>query len=194
MVQHTMLRHSSHIGFLRFTNMSTHPSPTFRLLHDSPAIGSSRKSIYSSSVGHKEGKFTSVEREENISHVHSHRLSSVGFCMFYSVLWFYIYQYLTLSLYNYIIVFMYIDCCSLWRKEIKKYVSEHHKTTACWLWYLTFEVGFGWLVGFLTSSSTTRLYLGQAPRQLTCCHTWDRAGRPWLLSQPVTLYWHRPNQ
>ena len=45
------------------------------------------------------------------------------------------------------------------------------------------------LVGFLTSSSTTRLYRGRAPRQerltiFTCCHTWDRAGRPWLLSQP----------
>ena len=24
------------------------------------------------------------------------------------------------------------------------------------------------------------------------CHTWDRAGRPRLLSQPVTLYWHDP--
>ena len=40
-----------------------------------------------------------------------------------------------------------------------------------------------WLVGFLTSSSTTRLYRGRAPRQsvnFTCCHTWDRAGRPCL--------------
>ena len=45
------------------------------------------------------------------------------------------------------------------------------------------------LFGFLTSSSTTRLYRGRAPRQsvweFTCCHTWDRAGRPWLLSQPA---------
>ena len=45
-----------------------------------------------------------------------------------------------------------------------------------------------WLVGFLTSSSTTRLYRGRAPRltsdNLKSCHTRDRAGRPWLLSQP----------
>ena len=34
----------------------------------------------------------------------------------------------------------------------------------------------------------------RASDNLTCCHTWDSAGRPWLLSQPVTLYWHRPNQ
>ena len=51
--------------------------------------------------------------------------------------------------------------------------------------------GFG-LFGFLTSSSTTRLYPGRVPRltydNFTCCHTRDRAGRPWLLSQPVTLY------
>ena len=52
----------------------------------------------------------------------------------------------------------------------------------------------GWLVGF---SSITRLYRGRAPRQsvwqfneLPACHTWDRAGRPWLLSHPVTLYRH----
>ena len=48
---------------------------------------------------------------------------------------------------------------------------------------------FACLFGFLTSSSTTRLYRGRAPRQsvwqFTCCHTWDRAGRPWLLSQPI---------
>ena len=45
---------------------------------------------------------------------------------------------------------------------------------------------------FLASSSTTRLYSGQVPRltsdNFTCCHTRDRAGRPWILSQPVTLY------
>ena len=38
------------------------------------------------------------------------------------------------------------------------------------------------LVGFSTSSSTTRLYRGRAPRltsaNFTCCHTRDRAGRP----------------
>ena len=41
-------------------------------------------------------------------------------------------------------------------------------------------------------------YRGWVPRlrsdNCTCCHTPDRAGRPWLLSQPVTLYWHRPNR
>ena len=41
-------------------------------------------------------------------------------------------------------------------------------------------------------------YRGRVPRltstNFMCCHTRDRAGRPWLLSQPVTLYWHRPNQ
>ena len=53
------------------------------------------------------------------------------------------------------------------------------------------------LFGFLTSSSITRLYRGRVPKlasdNFTCCHTRDRVGRPWLLSQPVTLYWHRPN-
>ena len=55
-----------------------------------------------------------------------------------------------------------------------------------------------WIVGFLTSSSTTWLYRGRIPRltsdNFTCCHTRDRAGRPWLLSQMVTLYRHRPNK
>ena len=41
---------------------------------------------------------------------------------------------------------------------------------------------FVWLVGFLTSSPTTRLYRGRVPRlttdNFTCCHTRDRAGRP----------------
>ena len=41
---------------------------------------------------------------------------------------------------------------------------------------------FVWLVGFLTSSSATRLYRGRAPRlkpdNCTCCYTRDRAGRP----------------
>ena len=54
------------------------------------------------------------------------------------------------------------------------------------------------LFGFLTSSSTTRLYRGRVPRltsdNFTCCHTWDRVGRTWLLSQHVILYCHRPNQ
>ena len=39
---------------------------------------------------------------------------------------------------------------------------------------------FVWLVGFLTSSSTTRLYRGRVSRlksdNFTCCHTRDRAG------------------
>ena len=54
------------------------------------------------------------------------------------------------------------------------------------------------LVVFLTSSSTTRLYRVRVPRltsvHFTCCHTRGRAVRPWLLSQPVTLYWHRPKE
>ena len=54
------------------------------------------------------------------------------------------------------------------------------------------------LAGFLTSSSTTTVllldYIADGPQDrasdnLTCCHTWDRAGGPWLLSQQVTLYW-----
>ena len=56
----------------------------------------------------------------------------------------------------------------------------------------------GWLVGFVTTSSTPRLYCGRVLRltsdNFTSCHTRYRDGRPWLLSQPVTLYWHRPNQ
>ena len=51
-------------------------------------------------------------------------------------------------------------------------------------------------VGCLVSS-TTRLYLwrvtGLTSDNFTCCHTRDRAGRPWPLSQSVTLYGHRPN-
>ena len=54
------------------------------------------------------------------------------------------------------------------------------------------------LFGFLRSSSTTRSYRGRAPRQSVwqfyVRHSWDRAGRLWLLSQPVTLYWHQSNQ
>ena len=54
------------------------------------------------------------------------------------------------------------------------------------------------LVGFLTSSSAAKLYGGQVPwltsDNFTCCRTQDRPGRPWLLSQPVTLYWNLPNQ
>ena len=47
------------------------------------------------------------------------------------------------------------------------------------------------LIGFLTSSSPTR-FIADGPQDrasdnFMCCHTWDRAGRPWLLSQPVTL-------
>ena len=45
------------------------------------------------------------------------------------------------------------------------------------------------LVGFLTFSSTTRLYRGRVPRltsgSFTCCHTRDRAGRPRFLSQQI---------
>ena len=45
--------------------------------------------------------------------------------------------------------------------------------------------------GFLTSPSTARLYRGRVPRLMsdsfTCCHTRDRVGRPWLLSQPVII-------
>ena len=60
-------------------------------------------------------------------------------------------------------------------------------------------LGFGFcLFGFLTSSSTTSLFRGRAPRQSVwqfyVLPQWDGAGRPWLLSQPVRLYWHRPNQ
>ena len=46
--------------------------------------------------------------------------------------------------------------------------------------------------GFLTSSSATKPSRKWASRLMsdifTCCHTRDREGRPWLLSQPVTLY------
>ena len=62
----------------------------------------------------------------------------------------------------------------------------HKPWTAC---VCVHSAIFVCLFGFLTSSSTTRLYRGPAPRQsvwqFTCCHTWDRAGRPWLLSQPA---------
>ena len=44
------------------------------------------------------------------------------------------------------------------------------------------------LFRFLTSSSTTMLYRGRVPRlrsdNFMCCYTLDRAGRPWLQSQP----------
>ena len=47
------------------------------------------------------------------------------------------------------------------------------------------------LLGFLTSSSTTTLYRGGVPRLTS--HNLYVLGRPWLLSQPVTIYRHRPN-
>ena len=54
------------------------------------------------------------------------------------------------------------------------------------------------LFGYLMSSSATRLYCGGVQRltsdNFTCCPTWDKAVRPWFLSQLVTLYCHRPNQ
>ena len=44
-------------------------------------------------------------------------------------------------------------------------------------WFVLFCL-FGWLVGFLMSSSTIRLYRGRVPRltsdNFTRCHTWDR--------------------
>ena len=72
---------------------------------------------------------------------------------------------------------------------------QHKKLTVQWQ-VSTFSGGdlFVWLVGFFTSSSATRLYDGWVSRltshNFTYCHTRDRAGTPWLLSQPVTLYWH----
>ena len=43
-----------------------------------------------------------------------------------------------------------------------------------------------WFVGFLTSSSTIRLYRGRVPRltsgNFTCCHMRDRSGWLWLVS------------
>ena len=54
------------------------------------------------------------------------------------------------------------------------------------------------LVGFLTSSSTTRLYRGRAPRQSVWqFNVLPHMRQSWetmILSQPVTLYWRRPNQ
>ena len=52
---------------------------------------------------------------------------------------------------------------------------------------------FGWLVGFLTSSSATRLYgisrTDPRTERLTILRaaTHETAGRPRILSQPVTL-------
>ena len=57
--------------------------------------------------------------------------------------------------------------------------------------YLCTKWGVVWLVGFWTFSSTTRLYRGRFPGlksdNFTCCHTWDGARRPWLLSQLVII-------
>ena len=65
------------------------------------------------------------------------------------------------------------------------------------LWICIIKTMMFCQVGFLTSSSTTRLYCRWAPRLTSdnhkCCHTQDRVGRPWLLSRPVTLYWHQPS-
>ena len=53
---------------------------------------------------------------------------------------------------------------------------ENFKTTACR------GASFVWLVGFLMSLATTRLYREQVPNltsdHFTCCHTRDRAARP----------------
>ena len=46
---------------------------------------------------------------------------------------------------------------------------------------------FGWLVGFLTSSSTTRLYRGRVPRltsdNFTCCHTGEWGDHDFCLTR-----------
>ena len=75
-----------------------------------------------------------------------------------------------------------LQCCS------KRCWFEHH-----------FDL-FGRL-GFLTSSSATRLSRGLVSSlnmydNFTCRQSppRDRAGRPWLLTQSVILFWHRPNQ
>ena len=51
-----------------------------------------------------------------------------------------------------------------------------------WRRHHSFVCLFGWLVGFLTSLSATRLYRRRVPRltpdNFTCCHTRERAGRP----------------
>ena len=44
------------------------------------------------------------------------------------------------------------------------------------------------LVGFLTSSSATRLYRGRAPRQFYALPQMSQSWGTRLLSQPVTLY------
>ena len=89
------------------------------------------------------------------------------------------------------------------KKKKKKKKKEKQWMNDYVIWAIKYKaykilLKFVSLFGFLTSSSTTRLYRGWVPRltfdNFTCCHTWDRAGRLWLLSQPVTLYWHRSNQ
>ena len=54
---------------------------------------------------------------------------------------------------------------------------------------------FVYLFIFFTYLSTTRLYRGQIPRltsdNFSCCHTRDRAERPWLVSQPFPSTWHK---
>ena len=54
------------------------------------------------------------------------------------------------------------------------------------------EALFVCMFGFVRSLPPTRLYHRRVSRltsdNFTCCHTRDRAGRPWLLSQLVTLY------
>ena len=87
----------------------------------------------------------------------------------------------------------------------KKLLSNNYPAWSFCYWFLLFlylhyytACLFVWLSDFWTSSSATRLYRGRVPTltsgNFTCCHTRDRAGRPWLLSQPVTLYWHQLNQ
>ena len=61
-----------------------------------------------------------------------------------------------------------------------------------------FEIWFGLFFFFLRPRQLLG-YIADGPQDrasgnFMCCHSWDRAGWQWLLSQPVTLYWHRPNQ
>ena len=101
----------------------------------------------------------------------------------------------------------------LWRKRQMKilliselnhgFKTNHHQQIGCladnvWHFRVLPYRDLFCLFGFFTSSSATRLYHQQVPRltsdNFMCCHTRDGAERPWLLSNPITLYWHRPSR
>ena len=73
---------------------------------------------------------------------------------------------------DYLILFIYFVCCLLFvlfkNTHVKARILSFVRLSANMNRFEYFVCLFVWLVGFLTSSSTARLYHGRAPRQSVC--------------------------